>query len=126
MKPTELRIGNKIYEESRDNPYEVVDVYYLTEISINDCYITALNHPFEYIPLTEQWLLDFGFKCVWSGQGDGATYEFENITLHSHDFVKNYSLVEFNGYSINKKLKHVHQLQNIYFALTGEELTLNK
>jgi hypothetical protein len=25
-----------------------------------------------------------------------------------------------------KSIKHVHQLQNLYFALTGEELTLKQ
>jgi hypothetical protein len=29
---------------------------------------------------------------------------------------------EFEGISI--KIKYVHQLQNLYFALTGEELTI--
>jgi len=26
----------------------------------------------------------------------------------------------------NNELKHVHQLQNIYFSLTGEELTIKE
>lgn len=29
-----------------------------------------------------------------------------------------------NGYGVGKSLQFVHQLQNLYFALTGEELTI--
>jgi hypothetical protein len=31
----------------------------------------------------------------------------------------------YDGAEIPKEIKHVHQLQNLYFALTGVELTLN-
>ncbi len=68
------------------------------------------------IPLTEEWLLRFGFE--WYGRITGWT-------------INEHSINEKNGcfeFCINKEfsveLKYVHQLQNLYFALTGEELTL--
>jgi len=42
---------------------------------------------------------------------------------------EHYEVGEFIFYgkhnSIEKPIKYVHQLQNLYFALTGEELTFN-
>jgi len=65
------------------------------------------------IPLTEEWLLKFGFDDLGTyGYGRGNFH----ICLHENEFY----------FSINNRkvfIKHVHQLQNLYFALTGEELT---
>lgn len=66
----------------------------------------------EPIPLTEIWLLRFGFKrfCKdWAKNG---------IIIHNRK----------RGFVLRKSvpdIKHVHQLQNLYFALTGAELPLN-
>lgn len=77
------------------------------------------------IPLTEEWLIKFGFEDngrdsygVHLFEKDGfeiarpyrsKTYLCENITING-----------VSGFDI----KHVHSLQNLYFALTGEELTI--
>ena len=68
------------------------------------------------IPITEECLLKFGFV-----KGKYGFFE-----------PKKRLLVEDLGNSIiydnkllNTKIKHVHQLQNLYFALTGEELIIN-
>ena len=71
------------------------------------------------IPLTEEWLFKFGFDNKFNkgkiniipkgrlGYKNGRTY--------------------FNSWTIlEKQPDYVHELQNLYFALTGEELTLNK
>ena len=77
------------------------------------------------IPLTEEWLLKFGFIY------NGWSYNFKRYVFHSQG--KNEKLEFYNtefGISKNKevfnisyKIEYVHQLQNIYFALTNEELT---
>lgn len=72
------------------------------------------------IPLTEEWLLRFGFEnnyiqYEWTNWGmwveKGLAYEY----IVSHGFA--------NTKSELISIKYVHQLQNLYFALTGEELT---
>jgi hypothetical protein len=63
----------------------------------------------EPIPLTEEWLLRLGFNGWDKG----------NFTM----VLSNGNFIEF-GYVIAKNIKHVHQLQNLYFALTNEELTI--
>jgi hypothetical protein len=73
------------------------------------------------IPLTEKWLLKFGFE--WSILHQ-AHY------LNGFDFVidicEHYSRVikyRRNGEVITR-IEYVHQLQNLYIAITGEELTI--
>lgn len=70
------------------------------------------------IPLTEQWLIDFGF------QSDPYfdRYEYYGIQVDC-DKTKGETQLWIDDASY---IKHVHQLQNLYFALTGHELTLNK
>jgi hypothetical protein len=116
MKPTELRIGNYVCEETRDNPYTVVEIYELSEASIND--YVAPNKIYEPIPLTEEWLLKFGFEKsldYWVLPNSGF---FFGVTLKNVIY-PNFS--DEDTMPIN--LKYVHQLQNLVFALTGEELT---
>ena len=74
------------------------------------------KYDFQPIPLTEEWLLKFGFerKIGWD---DLIYYAKNNVDLY--EFLSGYEYCDFH-------IKHVHQLQNLYFALTGEELKLLK
>tara|TARA_R110002167_G_scaffold331706_1_gene538369 strand:+ start:16534 stop:16917 length:384 start_codon:yes stop_codon:yes gene_type:complete len=68
------------------------------------------------IPLTEEWLLKFGFE----------KYEFDHKE-NQYRFKERLLVIRkgfFCDYGTSVELKHVHQLQNLYYALTGEELTL--
>lgn len=73
---------------------------------------------FEPIPLTEEWLIKFGFDV--------------NNRPNWIDQLQEYSIVCGNTQYLKGSaknimpIKYVHQLQNLYFALTGEEITLNK
>jgi hypothetical protein len=75
------------------------------------------------IPLTEDWLIKFGFikhdmGWFWISWGTNGTEIIQwNISYKQYVF----SL----GKARFKTLEHVHQLQNLYFALTGKELILN-
>lgn len=69
--------------------------------------------PCEPIPIAEEWFLRFGFELFPWGWVKGKFL----ITM-------GFVLQVGNGLSI--KIENVHQLQNLYFALTGEELTLKK
>jgi hypothetical protein len=89
----------------------------------------------EGIPLTEEWLLKFGFK-------EGSTYDFglslKRVPDYSiNDFrimlsnsVYHYIRKAWDGGSSEEnesitEIKYVHQLQNLFFALTGTELELS-
>jgi len=72
---------------------------------------------FEPIPLTEEWLERFGFE---EDDSVGWLKRFDK----SDSFFIDLSFMYWGENSV--KLTHVHQLQNLYFALTGEELTIKK
>ena len=81
------------------------------------------------IPLTEKWLLDFGFKKI--EYGCSFEYEikldrFSRLTIQD-DF--SFGLTNLNDDRDllcfeNDIIKSVHRLQNLYFALTGKNLKL--
>jgi len=126
MKASELRIGNYVVEpKSGDkNPFQIFSTY--SEIK-NDK-INGLPIPLmKPIPLTEEWLLRLGFKMH---EGNN----FYRYWINS-DFELTYRPISEaiifcftprrTDHMTGLEVKYVHQLQNLYFALTGEELILN-
>ena len=110
MKAEELRIGNYISDiHASKTFYEAVK-------KISDdrvFYGNFHSHPKDLkpIPITEEWLLKFGFEYV-------------NHTFRKHKFCVN--LKENELYILTEThrvyIEYVHQLQNLYFALTNQEL----
>jgi hypothetical protein len=68
------------------------------------------------IPITEEWLLKFGFEYEDSKK--------ELLSKHSVSFYIPYNQLRCYGHPNN--IKYIHQLQNLYFTLKGEELTIKK
>ncbi len=60
------------------------------------------------IKLTEEILLKCGFEPYGNGK-----WHHDAISLHEADFIFN---------SKSDRVKYVHQLQNLFYALTNEEL----
>lgn len=123
----ELRGGNLVYRVIED--YEplaekkVVEWGWDVVRRIMECMDSEENY--EFIPLTAEWLVRFGFKNDegWSidiSEGDGR-FDWFCIAEVRGGF---YYSVGGNEYIIGKEIKWVHQLQNLYFALTGKELVL--
>lgn len=96
MNEEELRIGNYVNIEDTILRIDLQELYY------NSSIMTP-------IPLTEEWLLKFGFEKAYE-----TCYQYK-------DFILNDKFIMMD-IDITIQLKHVHQLQNLYFALTGEEL----
>jgi hypothetical protein len=109
MKQNELRIGNYVYFEDELLKFDF-------EMGWNFDYIKP-------IPLTEEWLLKFGFEYVES---------YNNYKIKTGDYWNSLKFYEgewcYNnddsdaGCYFLTTIKYVHQLQNLYFALTNEEL----
>lgn len=71
------------------------------------------------IPLTEEWLLKFGFKLV--NEVDYITVDFAIYEKDDIQWEESYSIgINYEWFDV--EVKYVHQLQNLYFALTGKEL----
>jgi len=129
MKSNELRIANWIEFEGKHFQVTSID-----DDTPNGWYGRMRGNRTEYnlsnfkpIPLTEEWLLKFGFE-------PHGGIHFRTIRYSAYIAIGNdgscglyNSLSHFNrGSSYNQLIdvEYVHQLQNLYFALTGEELTI--
>lgn len=115
MKATELRIGNYVYQSDAygDTPITGYQIYQFDTFCRGGI-VADYYKGFKPIPLTEEWLLRFGF-------------EKDDTIWIKHPI---YGLLEKNGRFFIELgetggiyIQYVHQLQNLYFALTGEELT---
>lgn len=123
--PKELRIGNWIY--GLESQYEHVPRFFqvesLDEESINP------HYPID----TEKWYAKNVTPIIITSD---ILYKigffFEQFSDHRphyqyEDFHIDYDTLQpiDNGFEISKcEIKYLHQLQNLYFALTGEELKI--
>jgi len=74
------------------------------------------------IPLTEEWLLKFGFEKITE-----FSFCFDKFICEYflQDIIVSFRLKYNPADSLFiRDIKYVHELQNIYFALTGSELTV--
>jgi len=128
MKAEELRIGNYVFGLNMEEPVrrinDSIEYNYKTEKYELDA-IDILC--FEPILLTEEWLLKFGFEwddIVTKTTGETEKMLYKNILLMQRHHDTHWVAAPY-GYLLNvHRTVYVHQLQNLYFALTGEELTI--
>ena len=112
---TELRIGNLVYRLGVAFPLCV------EEISKNEIVVSFLESKemcekrpvteFEGIPLTKEWLLKFGF----------LSNEDYSPMCYGNGTIGGFFDGKYFHYDISR-VQYVHQLQNLYNSLTGEEL----
>jgi len=88
----------------------------------NDNYWHPVEN-FEPIPLTEEWLLKFGFIYTDDVDNLNRDYKLQEFEIQLHLDVNDFMCC--NTIPNYVQIKYVHQLQNLYFALNNEELTLN-
>ena len=122
MDARELRIGNLMElpngEISKVTGFtENGKVWFVREPKHEECALKI--NQVKPIPLTEEWLFEFGFI-------DDFSKDFR-VRLIGHrlgDFFITEKMKLLTSDINSVKIKYVHQLQNLYFALTGEELTI--
>lgn len=116
MRAEELRIGNWVYMGS-DYGDEQVTAYQIYNFNMTRNQTADYYREWQPIPLTEEWLKRFGFKVINAlHDGTSVFQRADSKTLYLHN-----SGCWISGAS-HVSCKYVHQLQNLYFALTGEEL----
>lgn len=111
----ELRIGNYL---KNDGVVVKIDARSIFDIWGGNL-ITRIKK-YEPIHITEDWLLKFGFVLR------GFYYHFPNheiFKLEQYKLNNAYFLRHGNESLDSVRINYVHQLQNLYFALTGKELT---
>ena len=116
MNAHELRIGNYILKNDK--------LHYCSWMTIRDIKTQSIEEDdkFEPIPLTDEWLLKFGFEKIKSEYDVAECFDFLNGILYL-DMANQICYLLSSEFGINCP-ESVHQLQNLYFALTGEELTI--
>jgi hypothetical protein len=86
---------------------------YVIELFDGAGLINAALDEIEPIPLTEEWLNKFTYNFKGLGFSD-LTVGYGMTSGIVHFYIGNYA----------KRIDYIHQLQNLYFALTQNELTV--
>jgi hypothetical protein len=130
MDSKELRIGN--YVDCNGIVSEIVETrtnyvrlkYFRKDVEKEHISLVLLDDRVKEIPLTEEWLLKFGYVKFNVNASIYCEY-----SLVIDDVLKYKLLFDYRDLGITMpntykpiRLKYVHQLQNLYFALTGNEL----
>ena len=139
----DLMMSNKVlwnrHYEKLDN--EIVEIYNIQRSSIRVytdieelSEVLLRYEDIEGIPLTEEWLIKFGFEKEDNGVGFKA--DIFTMIIMSSDFYfrPSYRGGFYWGFDRDKQheledvqpIEHLHQLQNLYFALTGETLKIKE
>lgn len=128
MKASELRIGNLLQGNPISNVNQGIysdGVVAITGYGIHMMEIMGLDY--KPIPLTEEWLVKFGFEIIRRSYYGNYAVIIDFQLWHGCDTdYWIFSTVDDRGDNneVNVNLRFVHQLQNLYFALTGKELTI--
>lgn len=123
MDARELRIGNLV--NTRRGTQKCIDVL-CDCVNFHDleCEPYDLIDP---IPLTEEWLEKFGFEFEKpKSKLSTAKWHIKNLDENNkigvNLQVQLFSIGEGVDWIFPMKIEYLHQLQNLYFALTGIEL----
>ena len=136
MKPNELRIGNLIlHDKDIVNVTQIINMngYCINGIGLNGyTHYGNVSNYFKPIPLNEEMLLKLGFEVRESSVCKEYYIGLNDIThdwLFSITWLEKPELINAPNAPFYRNGKHtiyyVHQLQNLYFALTGEELDIS-
>ena len=114
MKANELKCSNYVYltkDSFKTQEIRQLDCFDIYKLSENNC------EDIKPIPLAGEILLKCGFfRQPWG------------LVLNELVFKDNLKCTELKfmiGNGFNVKIKYLHQLQNLYFALTNKELEIN-
>lgn len=115
----ELRIGNWLYF---DSPAPGEDFNQTRQM--DNFMFMAGDKCFRPIPITDNWLIMLGFE------------KRDHRYVDDYYCLSIYLSIDCYGFELTsddrcdrhfiKYVKHIHELQNLYFALTGKELELKQ
>ncbi len=136
MKANEVRIGNyylyhifDVFDERKEwDEINQIDIEDLIWLSTPEGEVDTDYRP---MPISEEWLLMLGFKEGYAVYSEGFSIDVQETDFYLRPcFHGGY----YWGFNLKDKmdcefydvlpLKYVHELQNLYYALTGKELSL--
>ena len=112
----EIRLGNTYKVELGDGTYKtdlinLADLENLLDDDLDDFY--------QALEISEEWLVKVGFTSI-----SDRIYFYDDFGYEFGLINRAVLRIENNFISFNH-IQYAHQLENLYFALTGEELTYN-
>lgn len=126
----ELMVGNWLLFSNKIEPdrYVQVNAWFLRQLvsDINDNNPTV-NGYYQPIPLTPEILEKTGFNNpqgdYWI-KGNELMIALDSVWWWTNAW-QNDGEFGFEALAVWREIKYLHQLQNLYFALTGQKLPIN-
>jgi hypothetical protein len=136
IQPDEIKLGNILSSKGKviivENIWDDgVNLYISWEGEKDYTYFEDL----EGIPLTEEWLIKLGFEHEKDGEVDEYTINYGRHSLkfsysksisypgdRDYEIYFEFELLGFNRIADCNTVEFVHQLQNLWFCLAGQEL----
>lgn len=115
IKKNEIRLGNVIASQTFES--RVTFPWTVYESDMVEMYSKEKWDRYTGIELTNKWLISLGFENIW-----GDRWNYKDVELLKDD--GKYFLIIEERTNFSKYYLYVHELQNLVFALTGEELVL--
>lgn len=123
LKVKDLRVGNYIYSSLTESVVEVsTKVLRLMESEIR----VKGETTYKGVPITEDILLKCGFSRglyidnLFFTKLDIVNGDYSEIIIDMSDCLEVH--LDINNFSIKVECKYLHQLQNLYYSVTGKEL----
>lgn len=128
IQANELRVGNWVLNPDKQKCV-IKEISAIGTVCVNNLDFWKEDNNFGYstneiipIPLTEEILLKCGFENTHGlFTKEDLTPVYLRKPFLEADF---YHVKTISGDKLTS-IKYLHQLQNVYFALTGQELTIN-
>ncbi len=117
LKIKDLRIGNYV---SGMFEIEKIEGIYLSFVNTDGRNHAPLQQ-IKPIPITEEWLLKLGFEY----NSFSLLYSNRKQSEYDIQIIDDTFVIHKYGEEI-VTLKYIHELQNLFFALTKNELKINK
>jgi len=137
MQPHELRVGNLVgYNELIGAILQINwdAIELLTQEYVSGVYAPGMIYEtVRPIPLTKEWCLKLGFVEQENHVGliarspgyPSQRFDIDYWEQESEIFMKSGRWKRYNMNCFKMRhIKHVHEIQNLYYVLTGEELSL--
>jgi hypothetical protein len=121
MNANELMLGNYVKEIATNRIGTILYVDFdKAKVKLEHSTLFCPIQAIEPIPLTEKWLLDFGSEL------DRGVFRLPKLKGYFNLLnLKGNLFYEYNIHQVQMcKTQYVHQLQNLYFSLTGILLQL--
>lgn len=132
LKATELRLNNLVNYNGMQlpicgiiSPVFTMAEEYIIELFDGATTIDCKIQDILSIPLSEEILIKLGFEKLKEKVSGCDYFTISRYSVMSKDNIFYFSLVGMQSQYLTY-IKTVHELQNLFFALTGEELTFKK